>query len=241
MSCIAAAAMPFLAASLATAVWAASEQRMPEEDAAQAGPEQTSPEQEAERRRAPEQGASEQSAGKEQPPEQAASVSAPPNQIAPYTPPMQGVYSVWQGNGDIVQVGVNEAMIVGTFTGVVFVITENTPSDVGIVTCPTILRVDLTRRTQIGNGGCAFTGYDGAQTYGTWECRGRILEGCRGILRLNGGTGRFENTRAESSMMLHGRVWDFTEKPNYVLSEHVLGVASWPDLTVLGPVTAARR
>jgi hypothetical protein len=153
-------------------------------------------------------------------------------------PAVDNAFSVWAGDGHLVQTGPKSIVIIGTFGGLLFTNVNNAPTDIGMIACPMSLEADLSNDSLNGTGSCAFTANDGAQAFGTWTCTGKFLEGCRGDFHINRGNGRLKDLKAESSFVLRGRMAEFVDYPNEQVS--AIGIAVWPDLHVLTQVSAAK-
>ena len=145
--------------------------------------------------------------------------------------PVDNAFSVWTGDGHLVQTGTNSVVIIGTFGGLVFTNSNDEPTDIGTISCPISLELNLGANSQSGNGSCAFTGNDGAQAFGSWTCTGKFPEGCEGKFRVTSGNGRLKDLKAESRFILRGRMAEFVNYPNEQVS--AIGIAIWPDLRVL--------
>jgi len=101
------------------------------------------------------------------------------------------VFSAWRGGGQLFETGPDEATFVGALGGTVYVETDKGPIDSGQLTCPAIVKIDLTDRSQIGTGHCTIRSRDGDRIYGDVDCTGFFLIGCEGKFTLTSGTGRF--------------------------------------------------
>ena len=81
-------------------------------------------------------------------------------------PQIINAFSVWQGQGHVVQSGPQKVAVVGAFGGPVYVETNEGPVEAGTIVCPAVIEIDLESAAQKGIGGCTFTADDGAQAYG---------------------------------------------------------------------------
>jgi hypothetical protein len=156
---------------------------------------------------------------------------------APAGDPM--IFSVWQGDGQIVKVGNEAAGIIGTFGGMLFTVANGTPTDLGTIACPGIFSIDLKQGTAVGTGGCVFNANDGAQAYGTFDCKGPMTDDCVGKFQINGGSGRLSGVKGESGFVLRTRMREMAVQPSLVISQRAMGVATWPGLRILLPNTGA--
>jgi len=156
----------------------------------------------------------------------------------PTKPVPTNAFSVWAGDGHLVQTGPDSVVIVGTFGGALFTNINSDPDDIGTIRCPITLQVNLGSDSLNGNGSCEFTADDGAEAYGSWTCSGKFREGCRGDFRVTGGSGRLKDLKATSTFILRGRMAEFVTYPTEQVS--AIGFAIWPDLRVLTQVAEAK-
>ncbi|HLJ93106.1 MAG TPA: hypothetical protein VKU02_07930, partial [Gemmataceae bacterium] len=63
-------------------------------------------------------------------------------------------FSSWQGRGDVMRTGQNEATFIGVVAGRFDVDADQGPVDAGDLTCPFVLVVNLDANTQTGSGRC---------------------------------------------------------------------------------------
>ena len=163
-----------------------------------------------------------------------ASLAAPAESVPP-TP--KNAFSVWAGDGHMVQTGSESVVIIGTFGGPLFTNIDTEPDDVGAISCPMTLQLDLASDSLIGNGSCAFTADDGAQAFGTWTCTGKFRGGCGGEFRITSGNGRLKDVRTTSSFVLRGRMADFVTYPTEQVS--AIGFAVWKDFQNITKIASA--
>jgi hypothetical protein len=160
---------------------------------------------------------------------------AAPAESAPPTP--KNAFSVWAGDGHLVQTGSESVVIIGTFGGPLFTNIDAEPDDVGAISCPMTLQLNLASDSLIGNGSCAFTADDGAQAFGTWTCTGKFREGCGGEFRITSGNGRLKDVRTTSSFVLRGRMAEFVTYPTEQVS--AIGFAVWKDFQNITNIPSA--
>jgi len=162
-----------------------------------------------------------------------AGAAAAPAPAPPGTEPK--IFSVWQGDGQIVKVGSDAAGVIGTFGGMLFTITNDAPVDIGTIACPGIFQVDLKQGTVIGTGGCVFNANDGAQAYGTFDCKGMLADDCVGQFQINGGSERLANIQGASGFVLRTRMRELAVQPSMVISQRAMGIATFPGMRILIP------
>ena len=147
-------------------------------------------------------------------------------------PQIINAFSVWQGQGHVVQSGPQKVAVVGAFGGPVYVETNEGPVEAGTIVCPAVIEIDLESAAQKGIGGCTFTADDGAQAYGEWECAGIALIGCRGVFKFTGGVDRLAGVTATGTMLLRGRLHELARSPGDMVAHRSIGIAVWRDLKV---------
>ena len=147
-------------------------------------------------------------------------------------PQIINAFSIWQGQGHVVQSGPQKVAVVGAFGGAVYVETNEGPVEAGTIVCPAVIEIDLESAAQKGIGGCTFTADDGAQAYGEWECAGIALIGCRGVFKFTGGVDRLAGVTATGTMLLRGRLHELARSPGDMVAHRSIGIAVWRDLKV---------
>lgn len=155
-------------------------------------------------------------------------------------PQIINAFSVWEGQGHVVQTGPQKVAVVGAFGGAVYIETDEGPVEAGMIACPAIIEVDIETGAQKGIGGCTFTADDGAQVYGEWECAGIALIGCRGAFKLTGGVDRLAGVSGSGTILLRGRLHEFARSPGDMLSHRSIGIVVWRDLKVQHTAPAAK-
>src|SRR4029077_19502806 len=70
-------------------------------------------------------------------------------------------FSAFQGEGQVMRTGPQEATYIGMFSGRFYIDTEQGPVDAGSMTCPVVVHINLKDSTQQGSGQCFFTGREG--------------------------------------------------------------------------------
>ncbi len=95
--------------------------------------------------------------------------------------------------------------------------------------CGASLRFDMDTKHHVGSGACSFSAQDGATAWGEWKCTGYDLVGCRGTLRLTGGTGRLANVGGEGSMVWRPSAHDFKKQLDGTVLQNSTGLLIWRD------------
>jgi hypothetical protein len=148
-------------------------------------------------------------------------------------------FTMWQGQGQVIETGTSRIALIGAFGGPFFIETPEGPAEDGAITCPLLLQIETTTGKQAGTGSCVFTAHDGARAFGDWDCVGVLLVGCRGTFNLTGGTGRLEGVSGTSSILFRGRPERLRAQVGLVGAE-TIGIAVWRDLKITGGKAAAK-
>lgn len=140
-------------------------------------------------------------------------------------------FASWQGQGTLVPMGSNFAVMVAALRGVVYIQTEHGPQRAGTIICPAVAEVSLADGAQTGNGRCAWTANDGDRVFAEWTCKGRHLIGCKGDYTLTGGTGRFEGVTGGGPMVLRSEMGTIAaEASGEAIERTATGILFWPAL-----------
>jgi hypothetical protein len=150
-------------------------------------------------------------------------------------------FAAWTGRGQIFETGPNRATFVGSFSGMVFVETEQGPLDAGFMVCPAVLDVDLSTGKQEAKGRCAITAKDGARAYGEVMCKGVHLVGCDGDFTFTGGTDRFEGITGGGPVTIRSSMQDAAAGPGNIIQESAGGIMIWKALTYTLPDAPAAQ
>lgn len=142
-------------------------------------------------------------------------------------------FATWDLEGTVVKSGPDEATLVGSLEGPVFVDTGKGPTYAGQVLCPGTLTISLKDSSQTGEGVCAFHAKDGAEAYGKWRCAGYHMVGCKGDFVLTGGSGRLEGVTGKSELLLRGELLDIAKSAGPGATQHAVGIMLWHDLTAV--------
>jgi hypothetical protein len=148
-------------------------------------------------------------------------------------------FAMWQGQGQIIEIGTSRVAVIGAFGGPLFIETTEGPAEAGTITCPLLMQIETTSGKQAGTGSCVFTAHDGARAFGDWECAGVHLVGCRGTFRLTGGTGRLEGVTGASTILFRGRPERLRAQVGMIGADSI-GIAVWRDLKIAGGKAPAK-
>jgi hypothetical protein len=140
-------------------------------------------------------------------------------------------FATWRGEGTLVPMGPNPAVLVATLTGVVYIQTDQGPLRAGAIVCPAIADVSLDDGAQTGKGRCAWTANDGDQVFADWTCEGRHMIGCRGDFTLTGGTGRYVGVTGGGPMVLRSEIGTIAaDASGQAIERTTTGILYWPAL-----------
>jgi len=149
--------------------------------------------------------------------------------LAQEEPQVFNAFAVAVASGTIVKSGEKQVMVIGTLKGPMFVETDEGPVDAGSVVCGASIRLDMSTARHAGGGACTFSAQDGAMAWGDWECAGYELVGCRGVLKLTGGTGRLAGVSGEGAMVWRPSAHDFKKQLDGTALQNSTGLLIWRD------------
>ncbi len=147
-------------------------------------------------------------------------------------PQVFNAFAIAVANGTIVRAAEKELLVVGTIAGPLFVETDEGPVDSGKVVCAASVRVHQETYKTSGSGACTFTAQDGATSWGDWTCDGYQLVGCRGTLKLNGGTGRLMGVAGEGIMIWRPSAHDLKKQLDGTTVQNTTGIVLWRDFKI---------
>ena len=140
-------------------------------------------------------------------------------------------FATWRGQGTLVPMGPNPAVLVATLEGVVYIQTDQGPLRSGTIICPAIADVSLDDGAQTARGRCAWTANDGDRVFAEWTCEGRHMIGCKGDFTLTGGTGRFEGVTGGGPMVLRSEIGTIAaDASGQAIERSTTGILFWPAL-----------
>ncbi|HKY95651.1 MAG TPA: hypothetical protein VJL84_10110 [Kiloniellales bacterium] len=144
-------------------------------------------------------------------------------------------FATWELDGTVVKSGPEEATLVGSLAGPVFIDSGKGPTYAGQILCPGTLTIRLEDGSQTGEGVCAFHAKDGAEAYGKWRCAGYHMVGCKGDFVLTGGSGRLEGMTGESELLIRGELLEAVKMAGSAATQHAVGIILWHDLRATLP------
>ena len=156
-----------------------------------------------------------------------------PAVLAQEEPQLFNAFAIAVASGTIFKAGEKQVMVIGTLKGPMFIETDEGPVDAGSVVCGASIRLDMGTARHTGSGVCTFSAQDGATAWGEWECAGYELIGCRGMMKLTGGTGRFAGVTGEGSMVWRPSAHDFKKQLDGTTLQNSTGVLIWRDFRLV--------
>ncbi len=140
-------------------------------------------------------------------------------------------FASWQGEGTLIPMGPNPAVMVATLSGVVYIQTEQGPLRSGTIICPATAEISLDDGKQTARGRCAWTANDGDRVFAEWTCAGRHMIGCKGDYTLTGGTGRFEGVTGGGPIVLRSEIGTIAaDASGQAIERTTTGILYWPAL-----------
>ena len=140
-------------------------------------------------------------------------------------------FATWRGQGTLVPMGPNPAIMVATLHGVVYIQTDKGPLRAGAIICPVTAEISLNDGAQVAKGQCAWTTADGDQLFAEWTCNGRHLIGCKGDYTVTGGTGRYEGVTGGGPVVLRNEFGTVAaEASGQAIERTATGILFWPAL-----------
>jgi len=137
----------------------------------------------------------------------------------------------WQGEGQLYQVGPEQALFVGAFNGIMYVQTGKDSLDALLMLCPGAQTLNLENGTTESDGFCTFEDPSGDRVFAKWKCTGK-LGACKGVMTLTGGTGRFKGISGGGDMVARSvlsKLAGNLESGSIIRS--AAGLVVWPELS----------
>jgi hypothetical protein len=156
-------------------------------------------------------------------------LAAPTVARAQDEPQVFDAFAIAVATGTIIKSGDKQATVVGTLKGPTFIETGEGPLEGGSVVCGATLVVDLGTARLNASGVCTFTAQDGATAWGRWYCAGYQLVGCRGPVKLTGGTGRMAGVTGEGSMVWRPSAHELNKQLDGTVLQNTTGIVIWRD------------
>jgi hypothetical protein len=144
-------------------------------------------------------------------------------------------FATWTLEGTVVKSAPEQATLVGSLRGPVFIDSGQGPTYAGQIVCPGTVTIALTDGSQQGQGVCAFRAKDGAEAYGQWRCAGYHLVGCKGDFAFTGGSERLAGIKGGSKLLIRGELLEIAKNPGPAAAESAIGIILWEGLEATLP------
>ena len=141
----------------------------------------------------------------------------------------------WEGSGQIFATGPETRMLLGSFSGILYVEKGKGTLDAAIMLCPAIQRLAWTQGKMEANGHCVISRSDKDLVYADWKCEGRPGE-CTGEMKITGGAGKFEGITAGGKMLIRAALVETAlNLRDGDIVRNAVGLAVWPELKYVIP------
>jgi hypothetical protein len=144
-------------------------------------------------------------------------------------------FATWTLDGTVVMSAPEQATLVGSLQGPVFIDSGQGPTYAGQIVCPGTVNISLADGSQQGEGVCAFRAKDGAEAYGKWRCAGYHMVGCKGDFAFTGGSARLAGVAGGSKLLIRGELLELAKAPGPAAAESAIGIIIWQDLEATVP------
>jgi hypothetical protein len=140
--------------------------------------------------------------------------------------------SPWQGSGQVFDVGADKRLILGRFTGIMYLDGQKGALDTALMLCPAIVRIDLGASAAEASGHCLITDGEAENAvYADWACKGAPGAPCEGALTITGGSGRFEGITGGGAMTFRAAMMQTaTDLAGGTVIRDAAGLAVWPEI-----------
>jgi hypothetical protein len=136
----------------------------------------------------------------------------------------------WQGSGQAFAVAPEKVMILGEYTGILYVQAKTGALDAALMQCPAVQVLDTNPRRGEASGHCTFTDGDGDAVYSEWKCTGAV-GACAGELTITGGTGKFTGISGGGPMVVRAALAETAANASSgAVIRGAVGLAIWPEL-----------
>ena len=136
----------------------------------------------------------------------------------------------WNGHGQVFQIGIDEQEFMGVIEGVLYIETSEGALDEAFIECTVKQQLRLGSKETTAQGNCVIVQSPEDNAFAEYRCDGAI-GACRGQFKLTGGTGRFEDIKGSSELIIRSPLrhlaHSLTDVEDLVVSN---GVAVLPNL-----------
>lgn len=141
-------------------------------------------------------------------------------------------FAILSARGALIEAPSGVERFAGEMHGPYYIDTGAGPVPAGRIACVGTLEANAADGRQTGQGVCRIEAEDGAVAFGSFNCAGYRLVGCKGPFTLDGGAGRLADVRGGGPMVLRRTGTVLAVGPDGVLVEGAVGIASWKGLEI---------
>jgi hypothetical protein len=141
----------------------------------------------------------------------------------------------WQGEGQLYQVGPEQVVFVGAFSGIMYVQKGEDALDALLMLCPAAQELDLQDGVTESKGFCTFQNASGDKVFAKWECKGKV-GACAGEMVLTGGTGEYSGIHGGGAMTARSVLSELAANlDSGSVVRSAAGLIVWPELKYVIP------
>lgn len=136
----------------------------------------------------------------------------------------------WQGSGQVFAVAPEKLMILGSYSGILYLQDKEGILDTALMLCPVVQNLDIKAKKGEASGHCTFTDADDDEVYSEWRCAG-VPGACEGDFTITGGTGKFEGITGGGKLLVRAALVETAASlESGSMVRAATGLAIWPDL-----------
>jgi hypothetical protein len=136
----------------------------------------------------------------------------------------------WQGSGEVFEVAPEKLMILGSFTGIMYLQSKQGALDAVVMVCPAVQTLDTQSQRAEASGHCTLSDDDDDVVYSTWKCTGE-QGACEGEFTLTGGTGKFAGITGGGKLIVRAALHETAAGlSSGGVVRAAAGLAVWPEL-----------
>lgn len=134
--------------------------------------------------------------------------------------------AVWRGSATAVQASNDTAVAVGVVEGIMFIQGNKGFLHMAKMTCPLMMKMDA-KLKQKGTGTCLMIGESGDRAFAEWTCEGEASVGCKGVIKLVGGTGKLKGIVGEGPFVFRSSMHRISPEDDGVTQDDAMGIAAF--------------
>lgn len=136
----------------------------------------------------------------------------------------------WEGTGQIFAAGPDARLLLGSFSGILYVDEGKGTLDAALMRCPAIQRLAVKQDTVSADGHCVIYRGNDNLIYADWRCTGRP-GACVGEMKFTGGEGDFKGISGGGKMVLRAALVETAlNLRDGEIVRNAVGLAVWPEL-----------